>query len=145
MFLLSSTKFLTKHFAFLIVINTTIIFTKNKLKIMAIVTGQKAPAFTLYDSSKNKISLGDFAGKKNVLLLFFPQAFTSVCTKELCSVRDDIGRYENEQVQVLGISVSTVSRALQDNPRISLKTREKVWQIVHLLYLQFLLLLFARL
>ena len=75
---------------------------------MAILTGQAAPDFTLYDSAKNKVSLSDFKGKKNVLLLFFPQAFTSVCTKELCAVRDDIGRYENDNVQVFGISVDSV-------------------------------------
>ena len=75
---------------------------------MAIQIGQKAPDFSLYDSGKNKISLSDFAGKKNVLLLFFPLAFTSVCTQELCSVRDKIGKYENDNVQVLGISVDSV-------------------------------------
>ncbi len=75
---------------------------------MKIVTGQKAPVFSLYDSTKTKINLTDFEGKKNVLLLFFPQAFTGVCTKELCSVRDDIGRYENDEVQVLGVSVDSV-------------------------------------
>ncbi|MEP7164928.1 MAG: redoxin domain-containing protein [Ferruginibacter sp.] len=75
---------------------------------MAIDIGQKAPDFFLYDSGKNKISLSDYAGKKNVLLLFFPLAFTSVCTKELCSVRDEIDKYENDNVQVLGISVDSV-------------------------------------
>lgn len=75
---------------------------------MAIQIGQEAPDFSLYDSGKNKISLSDFAGKKNVLLLFFPQAFTGVCTKELCAIRDDIGRYGNDNVQVLGISVDSV-------------------------------------
>lgn len=75
---------------------------------MSITVGQKAPLFSLYDSQKNKVNLEDFAGKKNVLLLFFPLAFTSVCTKELCAVRDEIGRYENEHVQVLGISVDSV-------------------------------------
>ena len=45
---------------------------------------------------------------KNVLLLFFPQAFTSTCTKELCAVRDDIGRYSNANAQVIGISVDSV-------------------------------------
>ena len=75
---------------------------------MAIQIGQKAPGFSLYDSGKNKISLNDFTGKKNVLLLFFPLAFTSTCTKQLCSVRDEIGKYENDNVQVLGISVDSV-------------------------------------
>lgn len=74
---------------------------------MQIQPGHKAPSFSLYDSEKNKVSLSDFSGK-NVLLLFFPQAFTSVCTQELCGVRDNIGRYSNAKAQVLGISVDSV-------------------------------------
>jgi glutaredoxin-dependent peroxiredoxin len=75
--------------------------------IMSIQVGQKAPAFSLFNSEKNKVTLADYAGK-NVLLLFFPQAFTGVCTKELCSIRDDIGRYSNANAEVLGISVDSV-------------------------------------
>ena len=71
------------------------------------VIGQSAPEFTLYDSNKSKVSLADFKGK-NVLLLFFPQAFTGTCTKELCAVRDDISRYSNENAQVIGISVDSI-------------------------------------
>jgi len=74
----------------------------------SIQVGQKAPDFTLYDSEKNKVTLSSFAGNKNVLLLFFPLAFTGVCTKELCAVRDGIAKYENEYAQVLGISVDSV-------------------------------------
>ncbi|MFZ1528371.1 MAG: redoxin domain-containing protein [Ferruginibacter sp.] len=75
---------------------------------MAIEVGQKAPAFTLYNTEKAKVSPADFEGKKNTLLLFFPMAFTGVCTKELCSVRDGINRYDNDKTQVLGISVDSV-------------------------------------
>ena len=75
---------------------------------MAIKVGDKAPLFTLFESRDHAISLEDYAGKKNVLLLFFPLAFTSTCTKELCSVRDDIGKYNNETTEVLGISVDSV-------------------------------------
>lgn len=74
---------------------------------MAIEVGQMAPAFTLYDTTRTKISLSDFKGK-NILLLFFPQAFSRVCTKELCSVRDNIGMYNNENATVIGISVDSV-------------------------------------
>ena len=74
---------------------------------MKIEIGQHAPDFTLYDTTKNKISLSALKGH-NVLLLFFPQAFTSVCTKELCSVRDNISIYNNANVTVLGISVDSV-------------------------------------
>ena len=69
--------------------------------------GQPAPDFSLFDTEKNKVTLADLKGK-NVLLLFFPQAFTGVCTKELCSIRDDIGRYNNAHAEVLGISVDSV-------------------------------------
>lgn len=74
---------------------------------MKLQPGQAAPDFTLYNSEKEKVSISDFKGKK-VLLLFFPQAFTSVCTRELCSIRDDISRYSNADAQVLGISVDSV-------------------------------------
>ena len=74
---------------------------------MAIQIGQQAPAFTLFDSEKNKVNLADYKGK-NVLLLFFPQAFTSVCTAELCSTRDNIGAYNEANAQVFGISVDSV-------------------------------------
>ena len=75
---------------------------------MSIVLSQQAPDFTLFDSEKKKVTLSDFQGKKNVLLLFFPAAFTSTCTKELCGVREDISRYSNENVQVFGLSVDSV-------------------------------------
>jgi glutaredoxin-dependent peroxiredoxin len=74
---------------------------------MAITTGQAAPDFTLHDSDKNKVTLSELKGK-NVVLLFFPQAFTGVCTKELCSIRDGIADYNNVNAQVLGISVDSV-------------------------------------
>lgn len=74
---------------------------------MAIEKGQQAPEFTLYDSEKNKVSLTDHKGK-NVVLLFFPLAFTSVCTAELCSVRDNISLYNDAGAQVFGISVDSL-------------------------------------
>jgi peroxiredoxin len=69
--------------------------------------GQPAPNFSLYNSEKEKMSLSDFKGK-NVLVHFFPQAFTGVCTQQLCTLRDDMSRYTNAQAQVLGISVDSV-------------------------------------
>jgi peroxiredoxin len=77
------------------------------MSITPIRIGQTAPAFTLYNSDKEKVSLSDFAGK-NVLLLFFPQAFTGTCTKELCSTRDNIALYNQANAEVLGISVDSV-------------------------------------
>lgn len=74
---------------------------------MPIEPGQKAPDFSLFDSEKNKVSLAEFRGR-NVVLVFFPLAFTSVCTKELCSIRDNIGIYNNADAVVMGISVDSL-------------------------------------
>jgi peroxiredoxin len=69
--------------------------------------GQPAPSFTLIDTDNNTVSLNDFIGK-NVLLLFFPQSFTSVCIKEFCGVRDQAAVYEGLSAQILGISVDPI-------------------------------------
>lgn len=74
---------------------------------MKIETGTKAPEFSLYNSEKIKVSLSDYKGR-NVLLLFFPLAFTGTCTIELCSVRDNISQYNNSNAEVIGISVDSV-------------------------------------
>lgn len=74
---------------------------------MKLEIGQPAPDFTLYDSTKNKVTLSDLRGQ-NVLLLFFPLAFTSTCTAELCSVRDNISFYNNVNAKVFGISVDSL-------------------------------------
>ena len=74
---------------------------------MNIEIGKPAPDFTLYDSAKNKITLSDMKGH-NVLLLFFPLAFTSTCTAELCSIRDNISFYNKMNATVFGISVDSL-------------------------------------
>ena len=73
---------------------------------MKIEIGQKAPAFTLLDTEKNERKLENYKGQ-NVLLLFFPLAFTGTCTAELCALRDDIASYNNTNAQVFGISVDS--------------------------------------
>jgi peroxiredoxin len=83
---------------------------------MAIQVGQAAPDFTLYDSNKQKVTLSEQKGH-NVLLLFFPLAFTSVCTAELCAIRDNYKIYEGLNAKVFGISVDslyTLNRYKQD-------------------------------
>ena len=74
---------------------------------MPIQTGQQAPDFTLRDTGKNKVTLSEQKGK-NVVLLFFPLAFTGVCTKELCSVRDNLEMYNRLNATVYGISVDSL-------------------------------------
>lgn len=73
---------------------------------MTLKTGDKAPSFTLRDSETNEVSLSDYAGK-NTVVLFFPLAFTGVCTTELCTMRDDISTYEGLDAQILAISVDS--------------------------------------
>ena len=74
---------------------------------MSIAIGTQAPNFTLFNSDKKQVSLTDFKGK-NVVLLFFPLAFTGTCTTELCSVRDNIGTYNSANAVILGISVDSL-------------------------------------
>ena len=74
---------------------------------MSIQTGQQAPNINLFDSDKNKVFLSDQKGC-NVVVLFFPLAFTSVCTAELCSVRDNISSYNNANAKVFGISIDSL-------------------------------------
>jgi glutaredoxin-dependent peroxiredoxin len=74
---------------------------------MSIKIGQTAPDFTLYNSEKNKVTLSELKGH-NVLLLFFPLAFTKTCTEELCHVRDNISQYNNADAKVFGISVDAL-------------------------------------
>ncbi len=68
--------------------------------------GQPAPDFTLTGSDKQPVTLSEQRGK-NIVLLFFPAAFTSVCTAELCNVRDTYAEYNNLNAQVYGISVDS--------------------------------------
>ena len=77
---------------------------------MSVNTGDKAPDFKLISFTPSadpvEISLSSFAGKKNVVLIFFPQAFTGVCTEENCTISDSLGDFEgNGKTEVLGISV----------------------------------------
>ena len=74
---------------------------------MSIQAGAVAPQFSLFDTDKNKVSLADQKGK-NVVVLFFPLAFTGVCTAELCNVRDNIALYNNTNAIVFGVSVDSL-------------------------------------
>lgn len=74
---------------------------------MALQKGDKAPNFKLYNSDKQEVSLSDYKGK-NVVVLFFPLAFTGTCTTELCEMRDNISIYSNLNAEILGISVDSL-------------------------------------
>jgi peroxiredoxin len=74
---------------------------------MALTIGQAAPAFKLFNSEKEEVSLSSFLGKK-VIIHFFPQAFTGICTTQLCTMRDNLNYYTDLNAVVLGISVDSV-------------------------------------
>ncbi|MFC3894390.1 peroxiredoxin [Lentzea rhizosphaerae] len=74
---------------------------------MAVEVGSEAPDFTLNDYNKQPVTLSSFRGSKSVLLVFYPFAFSGTCQGELCQLRDEIATYEDENVQVLGVSVDS--------------------------------------
>ncbi|GAA2041922.1 MULTISPECIES: peroxiredoxin [Streptomyces] len=71
---------------------------------MAIEPGTKAPDFTLKNQHGQSVTLSSFRGEKNVVLLFYPFAFTGVCTGELCALRDELPTFVNDDVQLLAVS-----------------------------------------
>ncbi len=74
---------------------------------MSLILNQTAPTFKLYNTEKKEIALSDLKGK-NVVLLFFPLAFTSTCTAELCNIRDNYSLYNQLNAVVFGISVDSL-------------------------------------
>ncbi|CAB4674512.1 MAG: redoxin domain-containing protein [Actinobacteria bacterium] len=75
---------------------------------MTLSIGSAAPDFELSDQHGVKVSLSSFKGKKNVVVLFIPFAFTGTCTGELCALRDDLAPFQNENVQLLAISCDSM-------------------------------------
>jgi peroxiredoxin len=75
---------------------------------MAIQVGDKAPDFELKDNHGRAVKLSDFRGSKNVVLLFYPFAFTGVCTGELCEVRDNLPKFADRDTQVLAVSNDSI-------------------------------------
>ena len=71
---------------------------------MAITVGTKAPGFRLFNTDRKEISLTDFSGKI-LVINFFPAAFTSVCTEQVCTTRDELSFYNDMDATVIGISV----------------------------------------
>ncbi|HSX97596.1 MAG TPA: peroxiredoxin [Streptomyces sp.] len=75
---------------------------------MAIQVGDKAPDFELKDNHGATVRLADFRGEKNVVVLFYPFAFTGVCTGELCELRDNLPKFVNDDVQLLAVSNDSI-------------------------------------
>ncbi|WAX56538.1 peroxiredoxin [Jatrophihabitans cynanchi] len=75
---------------------------------MTVAAGEQAPDFTLRDQNNEEFTLSAYRGKQAVLIIFYPLAFTGICTGELCSVRDDLHTFQNDAVQVVSVSVDSV-------------------------------------
>jgi len=71
---------------------------------MSLAIGSPAPQFSLTNQHGENISLADYKGKKNVVVLFYPFAFSGICTGELCGLRDDLAAFQNENVELIAIS-----------------------------------------
>jgi peroxiredoxin len=71
---------------------------------MTLTIGNTAPTFELPNQQGEKVSLASFKEKKNVVVLFYPFAFSGICTGELCALRDDLSAFQNDNVQLLAIS-----------------------------------------
>jgi mycoredoxin-dependent peroxiredoxin len=72
---------------------------------MAPEVGTEAPDFTLKDQNNQEVTLSSFRGQRSVLVVFYPFAFSGICTDELCAVRDDLADFQNDEVQILAVSV----------------------------------------
>jgi peroxiredoxin (alkyl hydroperoxide reductase subunit C) len=72
---------------------------------MAPEVGSEAPDFALKDQNNQEVTLSSYRGERAVLVVFYPFAFSGICTTELCSIRDDLSSFQNDDVQVLAVSV----------------------------------------
>ena len=71
---------------------------------MALAIGSVAPDFELVNQHGQKISLSSYQGKKNLVVIFYPFAFSGICTGELCALRDDLAAFQNDKVELISIS-----------------------------------------
>jgi peroxiredoxin len=75
---------------------------------MSLVIGQPAPDFTLVNQFGESVTLSSFKGKKNLVVVFIPFAFTGTCTGELCALRDDLSSFQNESAELLAVHAESV-------------------------------------
>lgn len=74
---------------------------------MAPIVGDAAPDFSLINQFGETVTLSQFKGKKNVVLVFYPLSFSGICTGELCEIRDNFGQFDRADVELLAISVDS--------------------------------------
>ncbi len=74
---------------------------------MEVSVGARAPDFELLDQDKQPVRLSSFRQHKNVVIVFYPNAFTRICGGELCSLRDELAEFQNDGTQLLTISVDS--------------------------------------
>jgi peroxiredoxin len=95
----------------------------------ALEIGDKAPDFTLRDQHGQEVRLSSFAGEKSVLLVFYPYAFTGVCTGELTGFRDRLGDFETDESTLLAVSCDPIytQRAFADRDAIFFPLLSDFW------------------
>ena len=74
---------------------------------MSLIIGDKAPNFTLTNQFGEEVTLSDFRGEKNVVIVFYPLSFSGICKGELCELRDNFSQFEVADVELLAISVDS--------------------------------------
>ena len=96
---------------------------------MALAIGEEAPRFSLKNQHGEVVSLADFRGKKNVVVLFYPYAFSSVCTGELAEIRDNLADLKNDTSDVLAISCDPMYslRVFAERDRLTFSLLTDFW------------------
>ena len=96
---------------------------------MAVEIGEQAPDFELRDQHGTPVRLSSFRGSKNVVLVFYPLAFSGVCTGELCAMRDDFPEVTREDVELLTVSVDSTfaTRAWSDAEHFNFSLLSDFW------------------
>lgn len=96
---------------------------------MTVEVGAAAPDFELRDQHGQKVRLSGFRDRQNVVLVFYPYAFTRVCTGEMCAIRDELPAFQNDNVQVLAISTDTVFalRVFAEQERLEFPLLSDFW------------------
>jgi peroxiredoxin len=96
---------------------------------MPLEIGQAAPDFALKDEHGQLVRLTDFRGEKNVAVVFYPFAFSGICTGELCEIRDNLAVFESDNVHVLAVSCDAVFtlRAWSESENFSFPLLSDFW------------------